>query len=79
MDINELVIELKNPVKGNYDQPCAHGYTVPGHAVYCHNNTSPEAPIKCRRTWYSDGKDRDEDCPGFTTNTEYKAKENQNV
>lgn len=46
-------------------QPCRFGNLVEGHAVYCHNEGWLYAPRKCRRTWYTDGKVRDEDCPGF--------------
>ena len=55
-----------------FDQPCAHGNRVNGHAVYCHNTGWPAAPRKCRRTWYTGGKTRDEDCPGYEANPDYK-------
>jgi hypothetical protein len=55
-----------------FDQACAHGHYVRGHAVYCHNEDWPEAPRKCRRTWYTGGETRDEDCPGYKAN-EYGA------
>ncbi len=48
-----------------FDQPCAYGHRVGGHAVYCHNDEWKEGPRKCRRTWYTGGKVRDEDCEGF--------------
>jgi hypothetical protein len=51
-----------------FDQPCAHGHRVEVHAVYCHNTEWADAPRKCRRTWYSGGEVRDEDCPGFKPN-----------
>jgi hypothetical protein len=51
-----------------FDQPCKYGNRVDGHAVYCHNNEWPDAPRKCRRTWYTGGKERDEDCEGFAAN-----------
>lgn len=51
-----------------YDQPCQYGYRVECHAVYCHNNNWKEAPTKCRRTWYTGGQTKDEDCPGFSAN-----------
>lgn len=51
-----------------YDQPCAFGHRVEGHAVYCHNEAWPNSPRKCRRTWYTNGEVRDEDCPGFVAN-----------
>jgi len=55
-----------------FDQPCIHGNRIEGHAVYCHNETWPDAPRKCRRTWYTGGKVRDEDCQGFAPNPDYK-------
>ena len=51
-----------------YDQPCRFGWRADTHAVYCHNETWPNAPRKCRRTWYTGGKDRDEDCEGYQPN-----------
>lgn len=51
-----------------FDQPCAHGHRVENHAVYCHNDAWKEGPRKCRRTWYTGGEVRDEDCPGFSLN-----------
>lgn len=56
-----------------FDQPCAHGHRVEGHAVYCHNDAWKEGPRKCRRTWYTGGEVRDEDCEGFAPNPEYSA------
>lgn len=50
------------------NQPCKHGHLVEGHAVYCHNDAWKDAPRKCRRTWYTGGEVRDEDCPGFARN-----------
>ena len=55
-----------------FDQPCRHGNRVESHAVYCHSET-PGMPRKCRRTWYTGGKTRDEDCPGFVPNPDFKA------
>lgn len=55
-----------------FDQPCKYGHRVEGHAVYCHNDEWKEGPRKCRRTWYTGGEVRDEDCEGFAPNTEYK-------
>ena len=57
-----------------FDQPCKHGHRVEGHAVYCHNDEWPDSPRKCRRTWYTGGEVKDEDCPGFAPNPEYKPK-----
>lgn len=51
-----------------FDQSCQYGHRVEGHAVYCHNDTWLYAPRKCRRTWYTGGRIRDEDCPGFLQN-----------
>jgi hypothetical protein len=53
------------------DQPCKFGNRVSGHAVYCHNEEWSEAPRKCRRSWYTGGLERDEDCPGFAPNPEH--------
>lgn len=55
-----------------FDQPCKHGNRVDCHAVYCHNDQWKEAPRKCRRTWYTAGRERDEDCEGFEPNNKYK-------
>lgn len=52
-----------------FDQPCAYGQRVDGHAVYCTNHEWEDAPRKCRRTWYTGGEVRDEDCEGFAPNT----------
>lgn len=52
-----------------FDQPCHFGHRVESHAVYCHNDTWVDAPTKCRCSWYTGGKTRDEDCPGFQPNT----------
>jgi len=54
------------------DQPCRFGNRVETHAVYCHNDNWQEAPRKCRRTWYTGGTVKDEDCPGFEPNPEFK-------
>jgi len=54
-----------------FDQPCKYGHRVEGHAVYCHNHEWKEGPRKCRRTWYSGGSIRDEDCEGFAPNPAY--------
>lgn len=55
-----------------FDQPCIYSNRVEGHAVYCHNDGWTEGPRKCRRTWYTGGEVRDEDCEGFAPNPEYK-------
>ena len=55
-----------------WDQPCKYGHRVESHAVYCHNDWWEEAPRKCRRTWYTGGAVRDEDCAGFRANEDIK-------
>jgi hypothetical protein len=55
-----------------FDQPCKFGHRVEGHAVYCHNDDWSDSPRKCRRTWYTGGEVRDEDCPGYQPNPEFK-------
>jgi hypothetical protein len=67
MPIN-LVELMSEPDECAFDQPCAYGHRVDGHAVYCHNTKWADAPRKCRRTWYTDGKIKDEDCPGYKPN-----------
>ena len=59
-------VNLVEMVEGSeFNQPCRHGALVDGHAVYCHNKAWKDAPRKCRRTWYTAGAERDEDCEGF--------------
>jgi hypothetical protein len=53
-----------------FDQSCGWGEYVPGHAVYCTNEEWADGPRKCRRTWYTGGETRDEDCEGFKPNAE---------
>jgi hypothetical protein len=54
--------------EGGHDQPCRWGNRCEDHAVYCTNDGWLYSPRKCRRTWYTGGKTRDEDCPGFAPN-----------
>ncbi len=61
LDENEEVV---------FDQPCAFGERVSNHAVYCTNDAWAEGPRKCRRTWYTGGETRDEDCEGFKAREE---------
>ena len=75
MNLVELIADEEDCA---FDQPCARGNRVDGHAVYCHNTEWKGAPRKCRRTWYygieaatREGM-RDEDCPGYIPNPEYK-------
>ena len=49
-----------------FDQPCKHGHRVESHAVYCHNEKANVR--KCRRTWYTGGEVKDEDCEFFEKN-----------
>jgi hypothetical protein len=65
MNLVEIIAE---PDECAYDQPCKYGHRVECHAVYCHNQAWSDAPRKCRRTWYTGGEVRDEDCPGFAPN-----------
>ena len=58
-----------------YDQPCKYGHRVEDHAVYCHNETWAGAPRKCRRSWYTGGEDKDEDCPGYEKNENKEARD----
>lgn len=55
-----------------FDQPCRFGHRVEGHAVYCHNDAWGDCPRKCRRSWYTGGEIKDEDCPGFQPNPDFK-------
>lgn len=70
------VVELMASAEGSddcaFDQPCKFGHRVEGHAVYCHNDAWESGPRKCRRTWYTGGETKDEDCPGFQPNSEFK-------
>ena len=64
------MVELMELIEeGSFNQSCAYGYLIPGHSVYCHSE-HPNAPRKCRRTWYTGGRDKDEDCPYFKPNKE---------
>lgn len=63
-----LVELLTGEEDSAFDQPCRFGHRVDGHAVYCHNEDWLYAPRKCRRTWYTGGEVRDEDCRGFQPN-----------
>lgn len=62
---------LADPENCAFDQPCKFGNRVEGHAVYCHNDKWADSPQKCRRTWHTNGKIRDENCPGFQPNPEF--------
>ena len=62
------IVELIADEDGGFDQPCRFGNRVESHAVYCHNSGWVDAPRKCRRTWYTGGEVKDEDCPGYEPN-----------
>lgn len=66
----KTAINLVEMIDNNqaFNQPCAFGNLIEGHAVYCHNDSWLYAPRKCRRTWYTGGERRDEDCPGYVPN-----------
>jgi hypothetical protein len=64
-DVNLVEVMADESV---YDQPCHWGNRVEDHAVYCANGGWLYSPRKCRRTWYTGGAVRDEDCPGFKRN-----------
>ena len=51
-----------------FNQKCKHGNLVFGHAVYCHSEDE-NSPRKCRRTWYTSGEVKDEDCQFYEPNT----------
>lgn len=51
-----------------HDQPCKFGFRCGSHAVYCENHEWEDKPRKCRRTWYTGGEEKDEDCKGYKAN-----------
>lgn len=71
MAINVVELIQEPDADCAFDQPCKFGHRVEGHAVYCHNDAWEDSPRKCCRTWYSGGKTRDEDCPGFQPNPDF--------
>lgn len=66
-NIVELVAGMGDDADCAFDQPCAFGHRVDGHAVYCHNEAWPDSPRKCHRS-QRDAEYRHEDCPGFVAN-----------
>ncbi len=66
------IVELATAGEKSAPQRCVFGHLVEDHAVYCHNDKWADGPRKCRRTWYTGGKTKDEDCPGFSANPEFK-------
>ena len=57
-----------------FDTPCRYGGHVLDHAVYCHFETWPDHPRKCRRHWKGD-EYLFQDCPGFAPNPNFKPEE----
>ena len=68
MTIN--LVEMLYEGESAFDQPCKFGNRVGGHSVYCNNSEWEDAPRKCKRTWYTGGEVRDEDCEGFCARLE---------
>lgn len=66
--IQANLVEMISDEEGGFDQPCAFGNRCGGHAVYCHNSKWLYSPRKCRRTWYTGGEVKDEDCEGYAPN-----------
>jgi hypothetical protein len=71
------MVELMTEDEEQFETPCLHGNLCEGHAVYCHNDEWTEGPRKCRRTWYTGGEVRDEDCPGFAANPTFQGGSSQ--
>ncbi len=69
------LVEIAASVEGDnecaFDQRCKFGHRVESHAVYCHNDNWDDSPRKCRRSWYTNGKVKDEDCAGFEPNPKF--------
>lgn len=47
--------------------PCRFGEQAGGHAVYC-SNPDPDAPRKCRYSWYTGAAESDGTCPIYRIN-----------
>lgn len=63
-----LVEMLADESDQAFNQKCKFGNLVDGYAVYCHN---PNAPRKCRRSWYTEGQVKDEDCEFYEPNPNF--------
>lgn len=63
-----LVELFADPADQCFNQKCKYDNLVEGHAVYCHS-PDPNAPRKCKRTWYTAGRVKDEDCSFYEENT----------
>ena len=61
-----MLNELMEDDEHAYDQPCYWGHRFGCHSVYCHNRDMKQ--MKCRRTWFTGGDTKDEDCEGFKAN-----------
>ena len=69
------IVELAASVEEDetaFDQRCRFGHRVEGHAVYCHNDNWDDSPRKCRRSWYTNGRIKDEECAGFEPNPDFR-------
>ncbi len=71
VNLVELVADREDCL---FDQPCKFGHRVESHAVYCHHDKWDDSPRKCRRTWYTGGEVKDEDCAGFEVNPVFTGK-----
>lgn len=65
------IVELISDENG-FDQRCRFGQRVEDHAVYCHNDNWEDSPRKCLRSWYTNGRIKDEECAGFEPNPGFK-------
>lgn len=69
-----LVEMFADPDDMSFNQQCKHGNLVSGHAVYCHSD-NPEALRKCRCSWYTGGRVKDEECPFYEPNLDFIEKQ----
>lgn len=75
-EIPNLVEMIADEDECAWDQPCAFGYRVEHHAVYCHNEKWLYAPSKCRRhsgnsVWGDEAWPHDK-CRGYKPNPNFK-------
>ncbi|MGI4815545.1 MAG: hypothetical protein ACRYGG_19715 [Janthinobacterium lividum] len=78
--VNNIVEMMADEDECAWDQPCAFGYRVEDHAVYCHNEAWLYSPRKCRRhtgpsEWGGEPWPHCE-CPGYLANPLYKNSDN---
>lgn len=64
MSVKNQIVSIKDDQA--FDQACKYGCNVFGHSVYCKNEDAPSR--KCRRTLYTGGEVRDEDCEWYEAN-----------